>query len=45
MGDVRDALAAGTRAEKSVGEETMAMVRDAMGINYLTAEGPPRRAK
>jgi tryptophanyl-tRNA synthetase len=35
MGDVRDALAEGSRAEKAVGEETMAMVREAMGIDYL----------
>ena len=36
MEQVKDALAKGTRAEKAVAEETMAMVKDAMGLNYLS---------
>ncbi len=35
LGEVRDALAAGTRDARAVAAETMAMVKDAMGINYL----------
>jgi tryptophanyl-tRNA synthetase len=35
MHEVRDALAAGCDAERRIGRETMEMVRDAMGTNYL----------
>lgn len=35
MDEVREALAKGTREEKAMGEETMAMVRDALDIEYL----------
>lgn len=35
MDEVREALEAGTRAEKAVAVETMAMVRDAMGLEYF----------
>jgi len=39
MGEVRDALEKGTLAAKKVAGETMAMVRDALELNYL--ERPP----
>jgi tryptophanyl-tRNA synthetase len=35
IGEVKEALAQGTRHAKTVAEETMAMVKDAMGIEYL----------
>jgi tryptophanyl-tRNA synthetase len=36
MGEVRDALAKGTGEAKAVAQETMALVREAMALNYLT---------
>jgi len=38
-GEVRDALAKGTEAGRRIARETMEMVRDALGINYLEARG------
>jgi tryptophanyl-tRNA synthetase len=35
IGEVKEALAEGTKHAKAVAEETMAMVKDAMGIEYL----------
>jgi tryptophanyl-tRNA synthetase len=35
MDEVRDALAKGTREEKAIAEETMALVKDAMDIEYI----------
>ena len=35
MTEVRDALEKGTRQAKAVAEETMAMVKDALDLNYL----------
>jgi tryptophanyl-tRNA synthetase len=35
LGEVKEALAQGSKDAKAVAEETMAMVKDAMGINYL----------
>jgi hypothetical protein len=32
---VRDALAAGTEAHRSIARETMALVRDALDLGYL----------
>ncbi|MDE2669967.1 MAG: tryptophan--tRNA ligase [Chloroflexota bacterium] len=40
MGEVRDALESGTARARATAQETMALVRDAMAINYL--DGPPR---
>ena len=38
--EVRDALESGTARARTAAQETMALVRDALEINYLT--GPPR---
>ena len=38
--EVRDALESGTARARATAQETMALVRDAMAINYLN--GPPR---
>ena len=40
MDEVRDALESGTARARAVAQETMALVRDAMAVNYL--DGPPR---
>ena len=40
LDEVRDALESGTARARAVAQETMALVRDAMAINYLN--GPPR---
>ena len=37
--EVRDALESGTARARTAAQETMALVRDALEINYLT--GPP----
>ena len=42
MDEVRDALESGTARARAVAQETMALVRDAMAVNYL--DGPPRRS-
>ncbi len=39
LGEVRDALESGTARARVAAQETMALVRDAMAINYLN--GPP----
>ena len=40
LDEVRDALESGTARARATAQETMALVRDAMAINYLN--GPPR---
>ena len=40
LDEVRDALESGTARARTAAQETMALVRDALEINYLT--GPPR---
>ena len=40
MGEVRDALESGTSRAREAAQETMALVREAMAIDYLS--GPPR---
>ena len=40
LGEVRDALESGTSRARAAAQETMALVREAMAIDYLS--GPPR---